>query len=39
MAQKCTVGGVAYEIKGGRTLVNGVGYAVVKGRTPAHGAR
>lgn len=33
MAQKCTVGGVAYEIKGGRTLVGGVGYAVAKGRT------
>ena len=37
MAQKCTVGGVAYEIKGGRTLVNGVGYAVVKGRTLVNG--
>lgn len=37
MAQKCTVGGVAYEIKGGRTLVNGVGYAVVKGRTLVDG--
>lgn len=33
MAQKCTVGGVAYEIKGGRTLIDGVGYAVTKGRT------
>ena len=33
MAQKCTVGGVAYEIKGGRTLVGGVGYAITKGRT------
>ena len=33
MAQQCTVGGVAYEIKGGRTLVNGVGYAITKGRT------
>lgn len=37
MAQKCTVGGVAYEIKGGRTLVNGVGYAVAKGRTLVNG--
>ena len=37
MAQKCTVGGVAYEIKGGRTLVNGVGYAVAKGRTLVDG--
>lgn len=37
MAQKCTVGGVAYEIKGGRTLVGGVGYAVVKGRTLVDG--
>lgn len=37
MAQKCTVGGVAYEIKGGRTLVGGVGYAVVKGRTLVNG--
>lgn len=37
MAQKCTVEGVAYEIKGGRTLVNGVGYAVAKGRTLVNG--
>ena len=37
MAQKCTVGGVAYEIKGGRTLVNGVGYAITKGRTLVNG--
>ena len=37
MAQKCTVGGVAYEIKGGRTLVGGVGYDVVKGRTLVDG--
>lgn len=37
MAQKCTVGGVAYEIKGGRTLVDGVGYAVAKGRTLVDG--
>ena len=37
MAQKCTVGGVAYEIKGGRTLVGGVGYAVAKGRTLVDG--
>ena len=37
MAQKCTVGGVAYEIKGGRTLVNGVGYDVAKGRTLVNG--
>lgn len=37
MAQKCTVGGVAYEIKGGRTLVGGVGYAITKGRTLVNG--
>ena len=37
MAQKCTVEGVEYEIKGGRTLVNGVGYAVAKGRTLVNG--
>lgn len=37
MAQKCTVGGVAYEIKGGRTLVGGVGYAITKGRTLVDG--
>lgn len=37
MAQKCTVGGVAYEIKGGQTLVNGVGYAITKGRTLVNG--
>lgn len=37
MAQKCTVGGVAYEIKGGRTLVSGVGYAITKGRTLVDG--
>lgn len=37
MAQKCTVGGVAYEIKGGRTLVAGVGYAITKGRTLVNG--
>lgn len=37
MAQKCTVEGVAYEIKGGRTLVNGVGYAITKGRTLVDG--
>ena len=37
MAQKCTVDGVAYEIKGGRTLVNGVGYDVAKGRTLVNG--
>lgn len=37
MAQKCTVEGVEYEIKGGRTLVNGVGYAITKGRTLVDG--
>lgn len=37
MAQKCEVGGVAYEIKGGRTLVGGVGYAITKGRTLVNG--
>lgn len=37
MAQKCTVGGVAYEIKGGRTLIDGVGYAITKGRTLVDG--
>lgn len=37
MAQKCTVGGAAYEIKGGRTLVGGVGYAITKGRTLVDG--
>ena len=37
MAHKVNIGGTAYEIDGGRTLVNGTGYSIDKGKSMVGG--